>query len=403
MIFYYLTILLIPFGNHPLVSYNYGGVTPIKVAGILSVLVALTELISGKTSMQSIFRRQSLRFVIFSFFFYLSYVLNAGPASYIAFLRYSSIIMFFFSTVFLVRTPERFMRSLTILVIAMDIASLYMFREYSIFSLKYANFRPGGIFGDPNYFAISAVAVIPLAFTGFREVSSAWAKRFFLGSMLLTLTALFLSQSRGGMVGLACILLAVVIRKRINMKAVFIIALILTLLLAFIPNKIEERFSNTTADSNISTRHRLALIVSGVNMIKRNPLFGVGPGNFKRYSRQYNPDVAAHQIAHNSYLEVAAEIGLIGFLAFLSIWCLALAGAASIGRRVLEADKALSHWMTAIGVGLVGYFASAIFLSAEYEKVVWLFIFLIVAAEGWSPDSIGGGKVRAAAEGMTGG
>ena len=67
---------------------------------------------------------------------------------------------------------------------------------------------------------------------------------------------------------------------------------------------------------------RLNLWRTSLNMIAAHPLFGVGPGFFRDVFEIYKVygfyDTIAH--AHNDFLNVAANAGILTLLAWLAIW-----------------------------------------------------------------------------------
>ena len=93
----------------------------------------------------------------------------------------------------------------------------------------------------------------------------------------------------------------------------------------------------TEVDKAVSTRARYHMYRNTIDMIKDNFLVGVGFGNFKYVYPRYRDRVewalsglnTRVEQAHNEYLQIFSEVGLIGLLAFL--WILA-----GIGRMVLE-------------------------------------------------------------------
>lgn len=64
---------------------------------------------------------------------------------------------------------------------------------------------------------------------------------------------------------------------------------------------------------------------AGFRMIKNYPLFGAGTYNFSVFYPIYKLDIAEEvQNAHNNFLQIFAEQGVIGFLAFCVIWIILL-------------------------------------------------------------------------------
>lgn len=105
---------------------------------------------------------------------------------------------------------------------------------------------------------------------------------------------------------------------------------------------------------NFAVVERMAHIQAGWRMLRERPLVGVGPGN---YSAVY-PRVAVGQWyasrghAHNFYLHIAAEAGLIGLAAYLALVASAAAGAVSAARHA-------NDWLTgALAAGCCGMIAA---------------------------------------------
>ncbi len=92
---------------------------------------------------------------------------------------------------------------------------------------------------------------------------------------------------------------------------------------------IVSRLGSIKADES-STHARLTLWNWSVQIIRENPLLGVGTGNWKliimKYYNQRSTDFIVPYKNHNDFLEITAETGLIGGLTFISIFLLILFG-----------------------------------------------------------------------------
>ncbi len=70
-----------------------------------------------------------------------------------------------------------------------------------------------------------------------------------------------------------------------------------------------------------SSRVRLQYWQAGLEMIKEKPLLGFGLGSFGRVYGKYKlPEAEETQMAHNNFLQIWTELGIVGFLIFLSIF-----------------------------------------------------------------------------------
>ena len=127
-----------------------------------------------------------------------------------------------------------------------------------------------------------------------------------------------------------------------------------------------------------SNRAHVALFWAALRMIVDNPLIGVGPLNFKSLSTSYTGlDIA--NIAHNSFLEIAAEFGLPALAVFLLLLGAAFANLSSAARLGASPHtRALAGWGEGLRAGLIGFLVCGCFISAQYEKILWLTVFLTI-------------------------
>ncbi len=101
-------------------------------------------------------------------------------------------------------------------------------------------------------------------------------------------------------------------------------------------------------DPNVAGRWLIAR--SSLNVTAKHPWLGVGPGNLVYALPQYRPaearTVAQRQLhglvnyAHNDYLQVASESGLLALLAFLGFWFAVLARPSPLPRALRWGFKA---------------------------------------------------------------
>ena len=90
-------------------------------------------------------------------------------------------------------------------------------------------------------------------------------------------------------------------------------------------NEIRDRISSITYnDEDDSVNERLRYYSHAFKSISVNPIFGIGIGNWKLKSIDYDSkDIDGYTVpyhAHNDFLQIAAEIGIIGFIFYLLIF-----------------------------------------------------------------------------------
>jgi O-antigen ligase len=206
-----------------------------------------------------------------------------------------------------------------------------------------ASIRVFGTFDQPNpyggYLNLSLPIALALTLCG-RDPRMRWVAG---GASALMLFALYLSGSRGALLGLvAALVVLAAVGWRIERPT--IIALLvgaplvaIAWLAHLVPIRIEEKLLaqfrvndvSLTAqlnDANYSTIERLAHWVAGLRMFRAHPLLGVGAGNYDAAYQRYKvpgwDESLTH--AHNYYINAAAETGALGLLAFLALIGVAL-------------------------------------------------------------------------------
>jgi hypothetical protein len=121
---------------------------------------------------------------------------------------------------------------------------------------------------------------------------------------------------------------------------------------------------------------RVAQWEQGLLAFMDHPVLGVG-------TDQYRTVNTLSKVAHNSYLSVLVELGLIGFVLFATILWIVVGQA----RRLPRWDR--NFWMTVLLVWAIG----ASTLTWEHRKTTWLFLTFVVAAA-----AAGAGRVRSRAD-----
>lgn len=222
--------------------------------------------------------------------------------------------------------------------------------------------RAYGTFEQPNPYAGYLALIIPVALgviTGFmfhvscfRSISlkretlklETWGLGILAAvAFVAMLAAVMMSWSRGAWLGVgAGLIVTIIVQSRrafgLSIVAVFVLAFVVllsTLSVNLIPAVIAERFAGISDyfgvfdvrgvkvdDANFAIVERMAHWQSAAMMWAENPALGVGIGNYAAAYPQYSlprwDDPLGH--AHNYYLNVAAETGVIGLTAYLMLW-----------------------------------------------------------------------------------
>jgi putative inorganic carbon (HCO3(-)) transporter len=303
---------------------------------------------------------------------------------------YLKVVCIFFLLINLLNTRER-LRSIMKLVVIWGTV-LAMDAIYSFASGRFTNNERriqglvSGIFGNPNDLAIALNLLLPLA-AGLALNSRGW-KRFFYAACAVALgMGVIATFSRGGFLGLLACVAVLLWRIGRSKRAATMIGAVLVAgsFLMFMPSDYGERIStilSTDEDRTGSSQERRELLKRAASLAVTHPVIGLGIGNFHIYSIK-------EKLAHNAYLEIAAELGLMGLLAYLILILTPLRSMWRVEREALSAlrsdnarDAAVrarlreSYYLSiALQAALAAYIVCTLFGSVQYQ---W-FLYYIAA------------------------
>ena len=244
----------------------------------------------------------------------------------------------------------------------------------------------GGI-SDPNELAALLVPAIVIGAFMF-AVTSLPLWRWLLGTaVLVTSLALFLTQSRGGLLSLAVVVLVTpFLAGPVRLRALVVILCIAAIGIGYYSLVAPpQALSHVTKFSVGSGTGREDLWRVSIQMFENHPVAGVGTGNFQvvepRYAlRNINLPrvdlvVDTPKVAHNTYLHVLTELGLVGIVAFGGM----LLGALAIAWRAIRTlarrgERRLEILGRGVLIGTIGMLAAYVFITAQYEKQLWLLL-----------------------------
>src|SRR3954451_14539683 len=176
----------------------------------------------------------------------------------------------------------------------------------------------GGMFENPNDLALNLVTFLaPTLFIIFHDRKP--SRRLFAGAVAVTmLGAIVCTKSRSGFLGLL-LMGMVVMYYTAKVKPAAVGALVIAGLMAVpaLPSSCWDRMDsivNAEEDQTGSRAARLRLIDQGVQVFLSNPIIGIGAGQFKNYND--GETVEKWRVTHNVWLQVAAELGIVGVVTF---------------------------------------------------------------------------------------
>jgi O-antigen ligase len=241
----------------------------------------------------------------------------------------------------------------------------------------------GGVFSNPNDLAMNMVAFLPPALLLAARRDLAPTRRIVAATIsLLMLVTIVFTKSRGGFLGLGAMLLVLAAQGN-QVRRGFGAAIVVVIIagLPLMPGSFWDRMASITDSSKDETGSRESRqtdMREAWRMFVERPLTGVGPGQMTAYNPSWRQE--RWREAHNVFLQVAADDGVFGVLAFAYLVVLAFQNARRTNRlarwngaRADQATATALFYSTAMTASLVGWLVCALFASVAYT---WTFYYV---------------------------
>jgi len=221
-----------------------------------------------------------------------------------------------------------------------------------------------GTYANRNHFAGLLEMILPLALA---YALSLFAKRplkacAFLSGAVLIFAGLLASTSKmgfaAGLLSLyAVALLVIAVRVRGWKKWAVVAGLSLFFVFAFLflpSDALLGKFEGLSTEDHFSAEGRWPIWLDTIRLVAAYPLFGCGLGNFETAFLKYQTSVvdATFSFAHNDYLQILAELGLLGFVLMAAL------ALPILTRTVRSALRPPTHDTRYLAVGCTGAFVA---------------------------------------------
>jgi putative inorganic carbon (hco3(-)) transporter len=245
---------------------------------------------------------------------------------------------------------------------------------------------------------LSLVYTVPLALALLRTRLDLPVRLLVAGFLTATVLTILLTFSRGSVVILGIVVLASLTRHRIGAPHLVVVALGLAVAVSVMPVTVWERLA-TIADPFVETGRagitidtsvelRIAAQEAAIQMFAASPFLGVGVGNYPPMYQQFcRVDLLFCPFevfwAHNLYLEVLAETGVIGLFTYLGTIA-AVMTRLRRARHEATGDDQGSHEFRELSIGLElamwAYLLGGFQIHGSYPRYFWMLMALCVVA-----------------------
>ncbi|MDD1748385.1 MAG: O-antigen ligase family protein [Methanothrix sp.] len=260
------------------------------------------------------------------------------------------------------------------------------------FITPYKKYRSIAFFDLPLTYGFYAMLISLLSFClGSYEKRANW-KIFYFAVAVLTITANFFTYTRSTLYAqiFAFIIYFVFFKSRNKIKEIFAVAGYLIIIYLIDPQILGRSLIAAQAGSFERADIRSLIWSTSFNIFKDHPIFGIGFGNFPIFYKTYlkvPSEVFGH--AHNDFLNVAVNAGIVGLAAFIFMWVVFLK---SLVRRYKEKMEGYSKTLLLGGVLSVIAFLLASQFQCYYTAAICNMILFFVMGLSESVSRISSGS-----------
>ncbi len=407
-LFFYFIIFFLPLVFFPAADDPFWGTEKFMLkfpVSILAVFVLIRVLKSGRVKLPS---------TPYDFVFAASIIISAAGVikTYNIyafadkfFINICYIFLFYYAVFLTDKRPRAGKKIITLMIFSASIMGVYgIFQALGVDFFPWKSGfsgRAASTLGNPNFLAGHMVLIIPLIYSLLVSSRGAGKTALLSAAALITTAVLIFTQTRGAYLAYAAemvVLVLMLLRLRPNLlagkKRLMVSAaavLVITAGAYFALNSgARERMKSVIQFNDPSINIRLSLWENTLHMIKDNPLFGSGAGNFHiKYSyyqaKSLGPEMFENSNfyksghAHNDFLQFAAEYGLAGAGVFLLMIFVFYRGAARVNARKDE-NYGVFPGITA---GITGMLVHGVFNFPFLilPTASWFFVLLALSAK----------------------
>lgn len=378
----WLFVFSVPWDNLIIIP-GVGVVTKIT-GGLAAALALLAAVAAGRFRRWHAFHLAALLFVLWTAGVLLFISHGVRPPRKLG--TFVQLLIMVWMVWELAPSRQRLLGLMTAYVLGAYVTAFDTIRLYRTAGGALRRFAAGAF--DPNDLAMILALALPMAWylgMSYRQPLLRWLCRAFVPIGVL---AIGLTGSRGAMItGVLALMVIPLTMTRLSpgrlATALLLLVVSGTLAVVYLPETVVERLATTRSEVEDATLGgRLKIWRAGMLVFSERPIIGYGLASFKTAVTSVMGPAA--QVAHNSFISVLVETGLVGFLLYVGMIAAVLA---SIFKLPLVERR----------FGLVLFatlFLAMTPLTWEDRKAVWFTLALLVGlSQAWLAAGRGAGGV----------
>jgi len=319
-----ISLLLLPF-----FSFFEFPTLSLVVLVLTTTLSFIIKVIRGKRILK--FRLIDVFVLIFTILLYFSGWISIGGAlSFYSMLVSCALMLGYFLVVNLIRSTEWLKRCIFVLTSSAVIVSVIGIAQYILGYIETSSFdnsyfkdidgRVVSVFENANVLGCYLVMILPFVIAMFINSLSKYSKRINFLAILLMITCIILTWSRGAWLAMIIgVFILLFLYSRKSGRILIFSALALPFTSFLIPNNILTRLSSIGDLADSSTMYRVYTWKGTLTAISDNLFsgFGYGADAFSKIYPQFAyAGIEAAEHSHNLFLQIIFSMGIVGIIVF---------------------------------------------------------------------------------------
>ena len=297
-------------------------------------------------------------------------------------------VIVYFLIITVVNTETRFFVFVLLFLLVNFKMSQHGFFSFANRGFSYTNWGVTGAPGwwrDSGDFGIAMTIFFPLASAfalALKEYWGRYKKLFFYFLPITGMVTIVATSSRGAQLGMIAVGVWFLLKRRGGIKTIISILILGWLLYQIVPDRMFAEYRSAGEDP--TSVDRLEHWKFGMDVISDYPVLGVGYHNWLVYCNFMNPNGlgirGTCRLPHNTYIEAAADLGVIAFLIYIwmAMYILRLNARTRTYAEQFN-NKLIVYLSHGLDGGLIGYLVSTMFFSELFFPDFWIQLAMTVS------------------------